>query len=772
MKRFLMILLMLSSLAAKCQLGWEDFYSEKDFRAMLHQAKNPKEKMYALGLLTRKGLSLDSIIREINLITARTNDKSLKASALWWESKLHEDDTTRMLQLFQFSEQNQLETFKIAAYFLLADYYIHHSQRRSLYYAMRADSLLEKMHERTKETDSLKIEALRCIAHAYIHRRDGVNAARYILPLRNYAERNNDEHTRTHAMEVLADMYSEGDYKRSIPWIKMLRDYFKKTGEAHKYTGMTWNLAGIYSALYETGVAEIAPGIHISDSIADLKVQAIKYFKELDRLIDSLGAYGSYLYWLLRAKFKIELLSGEEVIGLVDNSYNSHYHFTPIESRNLKLDIYLTTGQFDSLEVYISKIPESEFKSIWLKDYYLKKRDFDKAIPILKKFLEDAESRHSIGTLQWVYPDLVKAYVGLKDYKPAYEYKLKSLQIKDTLDKLEGKEEIASLEMQKQIELQQAAFDDEQAKTAFRNKMRLYGFIAGLAAFLVVALILLRSNRRKQKDKLKIEQAYNELKSTQQQLIQSEKMASLGELTAGIAHEIQNPLNFVNNFSEINKELADELEREIDKGNHADARTIAKEIRENEEKINHHGKRADAIVKNMLQHSRSSSGKKETTDINALAGEYLRLAYHGFRAKDKSFNADIQTNFDSSIDSVNIIPQDIGRVLLNLINNAFYAVSEKQNHNLNGYVPTVSVTTKRINGKVEIKVADNGNGISQKILDKIFQPFFTTKPTGQGTGLGLSLAYDIITKGHGGDIKVNTKENEGSEFIILLPAQT
>jgi two-component system NtrC family sensor kinase len=257
------------------------------------------------------------------------------------------------------------------------------------------------------------------------------------------------------------------------------------------------------------------------------------------------------------------------------------------------------------------------------------------------------------------------------------------------------------------------------------------------------------------------------LKSTQSQLIQSEKMASLGELTAGIAHEIQNPLNFVNNFSEVNKELIDEMEQEMDKGKLTDAKGIAKNIRENEEKINQHGKRADAIVKGMLQHSRTSSGQKEPTDINALADEYLRLAYHGLRAKEKSFNAKIETYFDNSIGKINIIPQDIGRVLVNLINNAFYAVNEKMKSGVENYEPAVTVSTKKLNDKIEIRVKDNGAGIPQKVLDKVFQPFFTTKPTGQGTGLGLSLSYDIV-KAHGGEIKVETKEGEGSEFKIEL----
>jgi len=268
-----------------------------------------------------------------------------------------------------------------------------------------------------------------------------------------------------------------------------------------------------------------------------------------------------------------------------------------------------------------------------------------------------------------------------------------------------------------------------------------------------------------------------ELKAAQAQLIQSEKMASLGELTAGIAHEIQNPLNFVNNFSEVSSELLDEMRSELDRGDIEEAKEIATDVILNLEKILHHGKRADAIVKGMLQHSRSSSGVKEPTDINTLADEYLRLAYHGLRAKDKFFNAILKTDFDETIGMIDIIPQDIGRVILNLITNAFYAVDEKKKQTLEGfenYEPTVSVSTELVipppggTRGVKISVKDNGSGIPQKVLDKSFQPFFTTKPTGQGTGLGLSLAYDIV-KAHGGELKVETKENEGSIFTIIIP---
>jgi len=271
--------------------------------------------------------------------------------------------------------------------------------------------------------------------------------------------------------------------------------------------------------------------------------------------------------------------------------------------------------------------------------------------------------------------------------------------------------------------------------------------------------------------KEELQKALDELKTTQAQLIQSEKMASLGELTAGIAHEIQNPLNFVNNFSEVSMELIDEMEEEMAKGDTKEALAIATDIKQNLEKINHHGKRADSIVKGMLQHSRTSSGQKDPTNINALADEYLRLAYHGLRAKDKSFNADLITDFEESLPVVNVIPQDLGRVLLNLFTNAFYATHQKQKTVNTDYKPTVTVSTKLKENTVAITVKDNGMGIPDAIKDKIMQPFFTTKPTGEGTGLGLSLSYDIVAKGHGGSINIESKENEYTLFTIQLPLE-
>ncbi len=352
--------------------------------------------------------------------------------------------------------------------------------------------------------------------------------------------------------------------------------------------------------------------------------------------------------------------------------------------------------------------------------------------------------------------DTYKAFISLQDSILADQNKYRTISFETEQQMNEKELSIAKLESQNKI------------SSLSRN------FSIGIATLLLLIVAGVYNRfRTKKRANLILEETLSNLKSTQSQLIQSEKMASLGELTAGIAHEIQNPLNFVNNFSEVNKELLVEMKDEMNKGNLAEAIALANDVMGNEEKINHHGKRADAIVKGMLQHSRTSTGQKEPTDINALADEYLRLAYHGLRAKDKTFNATMKTDFDGSIGKINVIAQDMGRVMLNLITNAFYACTDR-NRMINAekieqkYEPTVTIITRKQNGKVEISVKDNGNGIPQKVLDKIFQPFFTTKPAGQGTGLGLSLAYDII-KTHGGELTVETKEGEGAIFIIRLP---
>ncbi|OQY96271.1 MAG: hypothetical protein B6D37_01930 [Sphingobacteriales bacterium UTBCD1] len=405
---------------------------------------------------------------------------------------------------------------------------------------------------------------------------------------------------------------------------------------------------------------------------------------------------------------------------------------------------------------------------------YLKKQMPDSAIYYAKEGLQIAKEYELLEFLRDNAGALADAYAYKKDYPNAYKYHLQYINYRDSILNTGVKNKIAmyqySSEMgKKQVEITELKNQKE------RQKSFLIVSLAGLSLIIISVFLLWRNNRQKQKanlflerQKQKVEITLSELKSTQAQLIQSEKMASLGELTAGIAHEIQNPLNFVNNFSDVNKELLSEMNNEIENGNYDEVKSIAKDVTDNEEKINHHGKRADAIVKGMLQHSRTSTGQKELTNINALCDEYLRLSYHGLRAKDKSFNAKFETDFDPSLPKINVVPQEIGRVILNLINNAFYAVSERKKLNETGYEPTVIVSTRNERDMIEIKVKDNGTGIPEKIKDKIFQPFFTTKPTGSGTGLGLSLAYDIVTKGHGGELKVETIEGEGSEFTIYI----
>ena len=429
---------------------------------------------------------------------------------------------------------------------------------------------------------------------------------------------------------------------------------------------------------------------------------------------------------------------------------------------------YEKKGNFNEaislLKVVLSISNENVYANYSIANLYRQVKRPDSTIYYAERALEFAQKHRSYSQIIECATLLSGIYEKTNPQK-TIEYNRIAISFQDSLIN----SNIANgMKNQLSFDEQERQYETETVQAEYRNKIKLYALLAGLGVFITVGLLLYRNNRQKHKANKILETTLTNLKSTQSQLIQSEKMASLGELTAGIAHEIQNPLNFVNNFSEVNKEMLAEMREEIEKKKFDEVSSIAKDVEENEEKIIYHGKRADAIVKSMLQHSRSSNNKKEATDINALCDEYLRLSYHGLRAKDNSFNATMKTDFDESIGNINIIPQDIGRVILNLINNAFYVVDEKKKSGIENYEPTVLVSTKKSNGKVEIKVADNGNGISQKILDKIFQPFFTTKPTGQGTGLGLSLSYDIV-KAHGGELKVETKEGEGSEFIIQLP---
>jgi signal transduction histidine kinase len=406
--------------------------------------------------------------------------------------------------------------------------------------------------------------------------------------------------------------------------------------------------------------------------------------------------------------------------------------------------------------------------------YYLATKDLPKAETHLLNSYEAAK-KNAVVYQQAIYLKELSVFYGMEGKTDkAWKYAVLYDRLNDSIQSRTNHFKIASYENEqkeneqnKRLALLQQQQAVQEAIIGQRNKI-IWISLIGLLAVLGLLIFIYRQLQINKRN-------LNNLRSTQTQLVQSEKMASLGELTAGIAHEIQNPLNFVNNFSEVNNELIEELQGERLKAkgerNEELQDEIIKDLKQNSDKINHHGRRADAIVKGMLQHSRSDAGVKEPTGFNALCDEYLRLAYHGLRTKEKDFNAKLETDFDSSIEKINIIPQDIGRVLLNLINNAFYAVNEKKKSaelSATSYEPMVSLQTKKTGSKVTIRVSDNGNGIPKNIIDKIFQPFFTTKPTGQGTGLGLSLAYDTV-KAHGGELKVETKEAAGTTFIIQLP---
>ena len=424
----------------------------------------------------------------------------------------------------------------------------------------------------------------------------------------------------------------------------------------------------------------------------------------------------------------------------------------------ISLDLWKKTGNQAAIaELYV-----------WMGSQQIQLKNLPAAKDYLEKALALSLRINDKPVLRDSYNELSILYKMQGNFQLAYDYYTKYIRYRDSLSNDESTKKSLTYKLQFEFDKKEAiAKATQEKKDADVRRARNLQFIA-LGIFILLAGFLFWSRKQKQNANSKIEKAYGELKATQTQLVLSEKMASLGELTAGIAHEIQNPLNFVNNFSDVSVELLDEMITELKSSNTTDAIAIAGDVKENLEKILHHGKRADGIVKGMLQHSRSSSGEKEPTDINKLVDEYLRLAYHGLRAKDNFFNVAMRTDYDENMGRISTTPQDIGRVILNLITNAFYAVTERKKQEGASFEPAVLVSTKKLEGKAEIRVRDNGYGIPQKVLEKIFQPFFTTKPTGQGTGLGLSLSYDIV-KAHGGEIKVETKENEGTEFIIQLP---
>jgi len=551
-----------------------------------------------------------------------------------------------------------------------------------------------------------------------------------------------------------ATFADQDNYEESLKYYMLSLSKYEEIGDKIRMASIFTQIGWIYSEK------------NVYSKSYDYLNKALKIYNESGNMTPPIRLIATYE--------AIGILKEKEGVSLSDNNKISASNKFMEAEQNYRSALQISqriNSQFAISEIYLG-----------LGKLYIDLKQYAKSRNYLVQGLQLTKDFGDPENIPDAYKSLSILDSAQGNFEQAYTHYKLYAQYHDSLVNIEAVKKSAQASMQYDFDKKEAiakAAQDKKDENAKRIKNQQYFVIAVLGvivlAVLIIAFIQFKNNKQKQKannlitkQKQQVESTLTELKSTQAQLIQSEKMASLGELTAGIAHEIQNPLNFVNNLSEVNKEMIDEATEEIDKGNIDEVKIILNDIKDNSEKITHHGKRADAIVKNMLQHSRSSTGVKELTDINKLADEYLRLSYHGLRAKDKTFNADFQTDFDETIGKINIVPQDIGRVILNLFNNAFYAVAEKKKQHPYGFEPTVSVSTKKMDNKVVLTVKDNGNGIPQKVIDKIFQPFFTTKPTGVGTGLGLSLSYDIV-KAHGGEIKVETKESEGSEFVLLLP---
>ena len=654
--------------------------------------------------------------------------EDLHIDSLQHELAVSHNDTMRLILLGQIAEK-----------------YSEINYDSSFYYAEKVIPITRNLRFNLDEAAVLRI-----MIYAQINLGNSPRALQYLLP----------------AIEMMSDPSTE---KRLIPASYPGIDEFMNRSMSAQSQRLT-QLSRLYqnAGILYTNYGNFEKALHyyrislpFAEESGQLNLVSITY-NTLGRAYLSLKNLDSALYCLQKA-----------YDAAVKSGYNRYVGSILLNTGR----VYMERKQTNTAAIFFRRAIEESRQhdyprgvasgNLYLAEILEQTGQADSSLFYLRRALPIAHYIKAPNLLLRSYTALAKYYQSAGNNDSTVKYQSLIIKLNDSVFNAKQVQQFQNIDFDAMQRKQQV----EAEKTAYENKVTQYALLAGLAVFLLVAFILYRNNKQKQKANKVLETTLTNLKTTQAQLIHSEKMASLGELTAGIAHEIQNPLNFVNNFSDVNKELIDEAESEMNQGNVDKAREILNDIKENEGKIIHHGKRADAIVKGMLQHSHTNTGQKELRDINSLADEYLRLSYHGMRAKEKSFNANLETVFDKNIGKIDIVPQEIGKVIVNLVNNAFYAVNEKQKQNISGYEPTVILTTAKHNGKIEIKVKDNGNGMPQKILDKIFQPFFTSKPTGQGTGLGLSLAYDIV-KAHGGEIKVETREGEGSEFIVQLPTKS
>ena len=643
--------------------------------------------------------------------------------------------------------------------------------------------IVDSIQGQNTETDSLKklldtsregparVLVLEGLSYAYVSAYPDT-ALKYAVEGLQLAQKINDPIGEAYCTNALGNVYfGVGDYPKALEmYLQSLK--MKENLKNQEYSiGVTYfNIADVYTEQedYRHALNYLFKTKQVDEKVKD-SVGILFDLHSLSSIYLRMKNTDSALYYVEQAWQLAGRLKDKNLIGAIVNNYGEIYASSnnfPLAEEKYRLSISYAQAINDN-EVLASDYYglAKIFKELKLPDssvfYARKALSIARKAPFLKQLLESSTF-------------LAGLYKSTKHFDSALQYQELSMATKDSIFNVDKIKKVQSLKLQEQQRQQTI----EVAKIRYQNKIKLYVVIFVSCVFLFITLLLWRANKQRRRDyallqqqKSKTDRALDELKSTQAQLLQKEKMASLGELTTGIAHEIKNPLNFINNFAEINVELLDELKEERKRetrDKHAE-NEIYEDIKQNLERIIHHGKRADSIVKNMMEHS-TSGGEKQKVDINALTDEYFKLAYHAIQAKDNSFNAEMEKHFDTNIEKINLVQQDIGRVLLNLFNNAFYAVNEKRRQLNGSYKPVVSVTTKKLDKKIEIAVRDNGIGIPKNALNKIFQPFFTTKPTGEGTGLGLSLSYDIITKAYGGELKVNTKESEYTEFIIELPA--
>ncbi len=605
------------------------------------------------------------------------------------------------------------------------------------------------------------------------------NALVYALKAETAAETTQNKKLLSMRQNLLSGLYanSVGDYTKAMEWALKDEKNAEDINDPERMAQAWSNIAGIYTSIGDQANALIyyKKALDANKKLGD---RALEF-----GLLNRIGEM-----YRLGGKYPEAIKAYGDALTIPQTPYN-----TELTQSNV-VDVYVRLGNmpmafkygFESL-LAAQKINDTEGEE-WIDGImaraYIKLNKPDSAIYYSSIGYSKASRT---GTLEYKRDNtqaLANAFVMKKDFANAYKYHVLYISYRDSMSSAQVTNQTSLLQYNYSLAKKQAQIADLNEQKKLQNAL-LFGTLAVLLFIGITLVVLYRSNRQKQKannllskqkqiieeERDKTNNALADLKLTQRQLIQSEKMASLGELTAGIAHEIQNPLNFVNNFSEMNRELIEELKEERKK----EIRDIKNEderlndIKENEEKITHHGKRADFIVKGMLQHSRTGTGERQLTNINTLADEFFKLSYHGLRAKDKSFNSEMITSFDPELPKVNVVQQDMGRVFLNLFNNAFYAVNQKAKTAGPDYKPEVLITTLRENGHLLLKVKDNGVGIPDGIKEKIMQPFFTTKPTGEGTGLGLSLSYDILVKGNNGTLDINSKEGEGSEFMVKLP---